>query len=97
MSQHDPEVLVIFQIDPLHEVFEVVGVFSQRADAEAVLANLPAECCPHLFETTMSCALGQIRADAHNERYQALEKRLDGLAERVGQLTAVLTAQRAAA
>jgi hypothetical protein len=97
MTEHSPEVTVVYRLDALHRDLEVVGVYTQRKEAEAHLADIAAERCPITVSMSMDSALATLREEGRFTLSHVLQHRLDQLSERVGQLSAVVACQLEAA
>jgi hypothetical protein len=74
----------------------IAGVYTHPEEAEAHQAQLPESSSPVIIPMTMAAALAALREEGKGEFEHIFEQRLTRLAERVGQLTAVVTAQHAA-
>lgn len=96
MSAQAPEALVVYRLDALHQDLEVVGVYTHRDEAEAHKAQLPADSNPLVISMTMEAALAVLRGEGQHAFEHIFEQRLERLAERVGQLTAVVAAKQVA-
>jgi hypothetical protein len=96
MSEITPEALVLYRLDEVREALVVAGVYTHRDEAEAHMASLPDSTRALIVPMTMPDALTALREEGKGEFEHIFEQRLSRLAERVGQLTAVVTAQHAA-
>jgi hypothetical protein len=96
MTEFSPEALVVYQLDDLRQDLAVVGLYTRPEDAEAHLAVIPKERSPLIVPMPMASALAVLREEGNIVHTHLFEQRLDRLAERVSQLTAVVTAQHAA-
>lgn len=96
MTEFSPEALVIYQLDDLRHKLEVVGVYTHPEDADAHLAEIPKERNPVIVTMPMASALAVLREEGNIVLTHLFEQRLDRLAERVSQLTAVLAAKKVA-
>lgn len=96
MTEFSPEALVVYQLDDLRQKLEVVGVYTHSEDAETHLAEIAQDRSPLIVPMPMASALAVLREEGNVVHSQLLERRLDRLAERVSQLTAVLAAKKVA-
>jgi hypothetical protein len=96
MTEHSPEALVVYQLDDLRHDLEVVGLYTHRDEAEAHQAAIPKERSPLVIPMSMASALAVLREEGNIVHTHLFEQRLDRLAERVSQLTAVLAAKKVA-
>lgn len=97
MHLEDPEVWMLYQYNPFQECFDVVGVFSDASLAHDVCGALPEALHATVLRSTMTLALGEIREQAKADVSRGLARRIDSLSERVGQLTALVSAKQQAA
>ena len=95
MNAHSPEVLVVYSLDLLHDDLEVVGIYTHQDEAEAAQAD--AGDCSVVVPMSMAQALAIVRENAVAEQSHRFQHRLDQVTERLGQLTALITAQKVAA
>lgn len=96
MSEITPEALVLYRLGELRQDFQVVGVYTHRDEAEAHLAQLPERSNPLIIPMTMEAAMAVLRNEGQSAFEHIFERRLERLAERVGQLTAVVAAKQVA-
>lgn len=96
MTEHSPEALVVYQLDDLRQDLEVVGLYTHQDEADTHAAGIPKERNPLIVPMSMASALAVLREDGNIVRTHLFEQRLDRLAERVSQLTAVLAAKKVA-
>jgi len=96
MSARAPVALVVYRLDALQQNLEVVGVYTHREEAEAHRALLPEESNPLIISMTMEAAMAVLRGEGQSAFEHIFERRLERLAERVGQLAAVVAAKQVA-
>jgi hypothetical protein len=96
MSEITPKALVVYRLDALRQDLEVVGVYTHRDEAEAHLAQLPTDSNPLVITMTMDAAMAVLRGEGQSQFEHIFERRLERLAERVGQLAAVVAAKQVA-
>jgi hypothetical protein len=96
MSEITLEALVLYRLDEARHTLVIAGVYTHPEEAEAHQAQLPESSSPVIIPMTMAAALAALREEGKGEFEHIFEQRLTRLAERVGQLTAVVTAQHAA-
>jgi hypothetical protein len=96
MTEFSPEALVVYQLDDMRQDLEVVGLYTHPEDAETHVAVIPKERNPIIIPMPMASALAVLREEGNIVHTHLFEQRLDRLAERVSQLTAVLAAKKVA-
>lgn len=96
MSELTPEALVLYRLDKARHSVVVAGVYTHPDEAEAHRASLPDSAHALIIQMTMPQALAVLREEGQGDFAHIFEQRLARLAERVGQLTAVVAAKKVA-
>lgn len=96
MSAQTPKALVVYRLDALHQDLEVVGVYTHHDEAEAHRSQLPEDSNAMVISMSMEAAMAVLRGEGQSAFEHIFERRLERLAERVGQLAAVVAAKQVA-
>lgn len=96
MDKDSANVFVVFRLDALHRGLEAVGVYTHEDEAEAHRERVELDRSAVVVPMSMESALALLREEGRHDMSVVVQQRLDRLTERVGELSAVVAAQRAA-